>query len=387
MRTHSIFFAFVVLVGLRADAEPAALPSVVSAVNGFIESKEVAGAVTAVVNREGIIHLAAQGKADLASGDPMRGDAIFWIASMTKPVTGVAIMMLADEGKLSVDDPIGKHIPELSDLKLADGTKAKITIRHILTHTSGMSDISGEEEAACKTLAELIPIYAKKPVTFTPGSKWSYNQAGMNTAGRIVEVLSGQSFDEFLEKRLFGPLGMKDTTFYLSEGQLPRLARSYKRTPEGKLEEAAIFILHGKSPSSRDRFPGAHGGLFSTAGDYARFCRMVLNKGTLDGKKYLSPEAVSLMTSVQSGEVKTGFTEGNGWGIGWCVVRQPQGVSAMLSPGSAGHGGAYGTQAWADQKNGLAYVLMVQRSNFPNADASDLRKAFQEAASATVRGK
>jgi CubicO group peptidase (beta-lactamase class C family) len=188
-------------------------------------------------------------------------------------------------------------------------------------------------------------------------------------------------FEEFLEQRLFAPLGMKDTTFYLSEEQLPRLATSYRRTDDGTLEPIPIRFLDGKSPTSRDRFPAGNGGLFSTAPDYARFCQMILNGGELDGRRYVSPESVKLMTSVQTDGLKTGFTEGNGWGLGWCVVREPQGVTESHSPGSFGHGGAYGTQAWIDPVKKRIQILMVQRANFPNSDASDVRRAFQAAAS------
>jgi CubicO group peptidase (beta-lactamase class C family) len=289
-------------------------------------------------------------------------------------------MMLQDEGKLSVDDPVAKHIPEFAELKTKDGEPARVTIRHLLTHTSGMGELSPDEARDIIDLAGLIPRYVAKPVQFEPGSRWVYCQSGINTAARVVEVVSGRSFVEFLDRRLFGPLGMKDTTFYLTDEQLPRLATPYRRTDSGELTEAANFILMGKSPTSRDRFPAANGGLFSTAPDYARFCRMVLRGGELDGKRYLSSEAVEQMTSRQSDELKTGFTPGCGWGLGWCVVREPQGVTAMLSPGTFGHGGAYGTQAWIDPQRERIYILMVQRANFPNSDASDVRRAFQEAA-------
>jgi hypothetical protein len=179
---------------------------------------------------------------------------------------------------------------------------------------------------------------------------------------------------------------MKDTTFYLTEKQLPRLAKSYRRTAKGELEAAEISFLNGKSPTDRDRFPAPNGGLFSTAADYARFCQMILRGGELDGKRYLKPETVKLMTTVQTGDLKTGFTPGNGWGLGWCVVREPQGVTAMLSKGSFGHGGAYGTQAWIDPAAKRVYILMVQRANFPNSDDSEVRKGFQEAAAAAFSG-
>ena len=195
-------------------------------------------------------------------------------------------------------------------------------------------------------------------------------------------------FEQFAYERLFGPLGMKDTTFYLTEEQLPRLAKSYTRTGKGQLEETEIRFLNGKSPRSRDRFPAANGGLFSTAIDYARFGQMVLNDGAFEGKRYLKAETVKQMSTIQTGTLKTGFTDGNGWGLGWCVVREPKGVTAMLSPGSFGHGGAYGTQAWIDPGKRRVYILMVQRANFKNSDDSEVRRGFQETASAALdKGK
>jgi CubicO group peptidase (beta-lactamase class C family) len=355
------------------------IAGVSEAVQKFVESKEIAGAVLLVADDKTVLHSGAIGLADIATEKPLKEDAIFWIASMTKPVTGAAVMMMQDEGKLSVDDPVSKYIPELAELKTKDGAKANVTIRQLLMHTSGMGEISGQEARKATTLAEVIPMYASKPLGFEPGTEWRYCQSSINTAARVVEVVSGMPFAEFLEKRMFGPLGMKDTTFYLSEEQLPRLATSYKKTGD-KLEEAPLFILNGQKPTSRDRFPAANGGLFSTAADYAKFCQMVLNGGEFGGKRYLKSESVKLMTTVQSGDLKTGFTEGNGWGLGWCVVRKPQGPSEALSPGSHGHGGAYGTQAWIDPEKKRIYLLMVQRANFPNADASDVRRAFQAAA-------
>ena len=389
MRTkpsRGILVAFLLSCLLPISAQSADAPRI-SAVSDkvaeFVARKEVAGAVTLVVSKDKVLHLDATGKSDLAAGTAMQPDTIMWIASMTKPITGVAIMMLQDEGKLSIDDPVGKYIPELANLKTQDGKPVTITIRHLMTHTSGMAEATGEQSRSATKLADLIPAFAAKPVGFEPGSQWRYCQSSINTAARIVEIVSGKPFDQFLDERLFKPLGMKDTGFYLNADQLPRLAKSYRLT-SGKLELAPIFILQGHDATSRNRYPAANGGLFSTAADYGRFCQMLLSNGTLDGKRYLSPEAVRVATTVQSGEVKTGFTPGNGWGIGFCVVRKPEGVTGMLSPGTFGHGGAFGTQAWVDPVKGLAFVLMVQRANFPNADASDLRKAFQETAVSAI---
>jgi CubicO group peptidase (beta-lactamase class C family) len=355
------------------------VPALTAAMKPFADSGEVAGVVTLVADAEKTIHLSATGMADLDSKREMRTDDLFWIASMTKPVTATAVMMLQEEGKLSVDDPVAKHLPEFAALKDAQGNPASITIRQCLTHSSGLAE-AGPAEAGLVTLADLTRVVAAKPLQFSPGSQWRYCQSSINTAARVVEVVSEQSFPEFLNKRLFGPLGMKDTSFYPDEAMVRRVATSYARDKDGKLVKVPITFLGGKSISDTNRYPRANGGLFSTAEDYAIFCRMILNRGELDGKRYLSPESVKLMTTVQSGDLQTGFTPGCAWGLGWCVIREPQGVSAPLSPGSFGHGGAYGTQAWMDPVKKRAYILLIQRAGLPNSDGSDIRKAFHQAA-------
>ncbi len=364
-------------------AEPPVIPAVRESMRRFVEDREVAGAVTLVATPDRVVHLDAAGMADIESGGPMRPDSIFWIASMTKPITATAVLMLQDRGKLTVDDPVERHLPEFERLRGPDGEPARVTIRHLLTHTSGLAEATPEESREARTLADLIPHFVEKPLRFEPGSKWEYCQSGINTAGRIVEVVSGEPFEEFLRAELFEPLGMEDTTFFLSEEQLPRLATSYRRTAEGALEPSEIRFLQGRGPTDRDRYPAANGGLFSTAPDYLRFCRMILGGGEYEGRRFLRPESVRLMTTIQTGDLQTGFTPGNGWGLGWCVVREPQGVTAMLSPGTFGHGGAYGTQVWIDPGRGRIDLLMVQRANFPNSDASEVRRAFEEAAAAS----
>jgi CubicO group peptidase (beta-lactamase class C family) len=359
---------------------PPAVRSISARMRKYVSDKEVAGVVTLVATHNSFLHLDATGQAALNPAEQMQTDSIFWIASMSKPILATLVLMLQDEGLLSVDDPVEKYLPEFKELKTADGKPARVTIRHLLTHTSGMGEITGAQAKECKTLTDVIPLYVAKPVRFEPGTKWTYCQSGINTGGRIAEMVTGEALDKLLKRRLFDPLSMKDTTFYLTERQLPRLAKSYRRTDKGELEETAIRFLGGKSPTSQDRFPAPNGGLFSTAPDYARFCQMVLRGGELDDKRYLKPETVKLMTTIQTGDLKTGFTPGNGWGLGWCVVREPQGVTAMLSSGAFGHGGAYGTQAWIDPVAKRIYILMVQRANFENSDASSVRKGFQEAA-------
>jgi CubicO group peptidase (beta-lactamase class C family) len=311
----------------------------------------------------------------------MKLDSIFWIASMTKPVTGTAVMMMQDAGKLSVDDPVSKYLPEFKDLKDATGKEVIVTLKQCLTHSSGLSEVTPQESGSVTTLKDLMPLIVAKPVQFAPGSQWKYCQTGINTAARVVEVVSGQDFATFLDQRLFEPLGMKDTTFYPDEDQAKRIAGSYSRNAAGELEKAALMFLGNAPLTSRERYPRANGGLFSTAPDYARFARMILHGGELDGKRYLSEKSVQQMTTVQSGDLVTGFTPGNGWGLGWCVIREPQGVSATLSPGTHGHGGAYGTQAWIDPVKKRIHLLMVQRANFPNSDGSEVRRLFHEAAS------
>jgi CubicO group peptidase (beta-lactamase class C family)/glyoxylase-like metal-dependent hydrolase (beta-lactamase superfamily II) len=348
-----------------------------------IAAKEIAGAVTLIATPDGILHVDASGDGDIPNV-AMGTDAIFWIASMSKPILGTLMLMLQDDGLLSVDDPVEKYLPEFKNLKTADGKPANLTIKHLLTHTSGLSEISGAQARECKTLAEAVPLYLAKPVSFTPGSKWVYCQSGINTAGRIAEVVTKQPLDKLMQERLFGPLGMKDTTFYLTEQQMPRLAKSYKRTLKGELELSDIGFLNGKSATDHSRFPAPNGGLFSTAGDYARFCQMILRGGELDGKRYLKEATVKQMTTIQTGDLKTGFAPGHGWGLAWCVVREPQGITAMLSPGTHGHGGAFGTQAWIDPTTKRIYILMVQRANFPNSDMSETRRGFQEAAAAAL---
>lgn len=353
--------------------------AIATSLREMIARHEVPGAVTIVATPRGIAHLGVIGHADAAGARPLGKDSIFWIASMTKPVTAAAVLMMQDAGKLSIDDPLSKYIPEFERLRLADGTPARVTLRHMLTHTSGMGEAKPDEIPDARTLADLVPVYARKPVAFAPGSQWKYCQSGINMLARVVEVVSGQPFPDFLEARLFQPLRMPDTAFYLRPAQLPRLVTPV-RLEDGKLVETAIGLLQGKSPADTARYPAANGGLFSTAPDYARFARMLLRGGELDGRRYLSPASFALMTGNQTGDLQAGFLPGHGWGLGVGVVRTPQGQTAMLQPGTFGHGGAYGTQAWIDPKSGVALILMVQRANFKNSDDSPVRLAFSQAA-------
>jgi CubicO group peptidase (beta-lactamase class C family) len=357
----------------------ASLDSIPARMHDMIVANEVPGVVTVVATRGSVLRINAQGWADPEHKSFMRVDSIFWIASMSKPITAIAVLMLMEEGKLSLDDPIAKYVAELARLKTADGKTPRITLRHLLTHTSGMGEATDEETKAARTLSDLIPAFASKPLAFEPGSKWQYSQSGILTLGRIIEIVSGFPFEVFLRKRIFDPLGMKDTTFYLSEAQMPRWVIPARREGE-QLVPAEIALLYGHPPTWRGHYPASNGGLFSTAPDYTRLAQMLLNGGVLDGRRYLTAESVRMMSTVQTGDLVTGFTPGNGWGLGVCIVRQPQGVTAMLSPGTFGHGGGYGTQFWIDTKRGVALIMMIQRSNFKNADESPVKLAFQKAA-------
>jgi len=354
----------------------------------FVDDGTISGAVTLVATRDRVLSLDVVGQADLANQKPMREDSLFWIASMTKPIAAVAVLMLQDEGKLNVEDPVEKYLPEFKNQWLVKERSSNtltlarparpITVRDLLTHTSGLGEVASPRPDA--TLAELVMAYAQQPLRFPPGSKWEYCNSGINTLGRIVEVVSGQKIEKFFQRRIFDPLGMKDTTFWPTPRQAKRLAKSYKPGIDGKglVETEISFIKSGLTDRKRTPLPA--GGLFSTAGDMARLYQMMLNGGKLRGKRVLSKESVGLMTRTQTGDIKTGFTDGMSWGFGFQVVKQPQGVTAMLSPGTFGHGGAYATQSWADPTKDLIYVLMIQRAGLPNGDNSPVRKAFQEAA-------
>jgi CubicO group peptidase (beta-lactamase class C family) len=339
-----------------------------------------------VVTKDKVVALDTIGLADIATKKPMEPNTLFWIASMTKPLTGVSILMLQDEGKLKVSDPVEKYIPAFATLKTPGGQPAHITIEQILTHTSGLGEGDTAAIKSAHTLADLIPIYLASPMLYEPGDHWRYTQSGINVAARIVEVTSGLSFNDFVSKHILKPLGMKNTTFYPNQKQRSRLATPYIKNKQTGVLTAAPYPDYG----NKGQPPFGNGGLFSTGPDYARFCQMLLNGGTEKGKRYLSPAAFLELTTIHTGELKTGFLQleeygswgaNYGWGIGVDILKTPHpGVAEMLSPGTYGHGGAWGTQAWIDPVRGLAYILMVQRPGI-NGDASKLRQEFQQAAS------
>lgn len=360
-------------LGFSTQAKEPGAATVPQVLDQFIEAGEIPGAVTLVHQLGRPAETAAVGVADLKSKSPMTPATLFGIMSMTKPISATALMILVDEGKLSVDDPVEKYIPAFADAKTTGGEAVRgLKIRHLLTHTSGLV---GKQECS-DSLEATANMLAARPFGFQPGTKWEYSP-GLTVVGRIVEVVSGQPYEEFLRERIFAPLAMNDTTFHPTDDAREQMATLYKKSEDGQSLVPAERWAGAGEPGC---VPNPSGGLFSTVGDLDRFYQMVLNGGKLDGQRIVSADAIRQMTTVQTGDLTTGFTPGNGWGLGWCVVREPQGVTGMFSPGAFGHGGAYGTQGWIDPVKRRVFVLMIQRDGLDNSDGSDIRKEFQQAA-------
>ncbi len=361
----------------RAQDSAAKPRGVATVLQPFVDNHSLAGAVTLVADKDKVLSLEAVGFADVAAKKAMPTDALFWIASQSKPITAAALMILVDEGKVSIDDPVTKYLPEFRDQWLAveqdaehvllKKPKQAVSVRHILSHTSGMPFKSVLEQPTLDLLPlrDAVRSYAMTPLQSEPGTKYQYSNAGINTAGRIIEVVSGMPYEDFLDKRLFGPLGMKDTTFWPGDAQLARLAKPYKpNADKTDLEETTIsqlrYPLHDRT---RQPMPG--GGLFSTAADVAKFCQMVLNGGTFEGQRVLSEAAVKTMTSKQTGEVLK-----DGYGLGFST-----------GGGSFGHGGALATNMNIDTHRGLITVFLVQHAGFPG-EGGQSHGAFKNAAEA-----
>ena len=371
---------------VRADE-----PKVSDSLKPFVERGVLAGAVTLVATPEKVLSVEAVGYSDVAAKEPMKVDSLFWIASMNKPITATALMMLVDEGKVKLDDPVEAYLPEFKGqmvVALKEGNVVvlkkpahPITVRNILSHTAGLVGRSPlERELDTVSLREGTISYGLSPLQFEPGSQYQYCNPGINTAGRIVEVVSGMPYEEFLQKRLFEPLAMKDTTFWPTEEQVRRLAKSYRPDAARKgLEETRITQLTYPL-TDRKRHPYPAGGLFSTAADLGTFCRMILNGGTLDGRRYLSEAAVREMTSTQTGDLISKGKGENGYGLGWTTSKKSTGDSGPAIPGPCGHGGAYATNMSIDPGRGLITVYMVQHAGWPGVDGGAVHGAFQKAA-------
>ena len=358
---------------VRADEQG---KNLASKLQHFVDSHTLAGAVTLVATKDKVLDLSAVGYADVAAKKPMATDDLFWIASMSKPITATALMILVDEGKVNVDDPVEKYLPEFKGQMLAAEKDADhillrkpthpITVKNVLSHTSGLPFSSPIERPTLDLLplASRVQSYAMLPLDFDPDSNYQYANAGINTAGRIIEVVSGMLYEDFLDRRIFKPLGMKDTTFWPNEEQISRLAKSYKANQDkSDIEETPIGQL--KYPlNDHTRQPMPAGGLFSTASDLARFCQMILNNGELDGKRYLSEAAVKQMTSRETPE---GLKQS--YGFGWSA-----------NGTTIGHGGAYSTNMSIDTKLGLITIFMVQNAGWRSDEGKKIQPAFNKAA-------
>jgi CubicO group peptidase (beta-lactamase class C family) len=374
-----------------------------------IAAGEIAGAVTIVARNGKIAHHSAKGVVDIESKQPMRTSTMFRIASMTKPVTGVAVMMLVEEGKLRLTDPVSRYIPEFRGQKVAvaapgqpaggrgggargGGAAAppqfttvaatrEITIKDLLTHVSGLgsgtmsnSDIEKVARKEGETLAQYIPRLGATALEFQPGSRWTYSPgAGFETLGRLVEIASGLPLDQFFRQRIFDPLGMKDIAFWPTETQWPRVASVYQRGANGLTRQTPA-----NDTNSRGIYFRASGGLYSTAEDYIPLGVMLANMGEFSGKHLLSRKTVEMMTAAHVPDTLPGRAAGEGYGLSVRVVTDHTRRGTMLSDGTYGWSGAQGTHFFVDPKEKLVGVLMVQTS------IGEMQRDFEELVAGSV---
>jgi CubicO group peptidase (beta-lactamase class C family) len=380
----------------------------------YIASGQIVGAVTLVVRDGKVVQQGVYGSMDPNAGTPMRADALFRLASESKPITAVAILALVDEGLVRLSDPVSRFIPEFRGARVAvskpgaapfvplppgatlSGPKPEadfvpavreITVRDLLTHTSGLASgglgaiVSSDiQRQPTERLADFIPRQAKASLDFQPGSRWSYSvSAGFETLGRIVEIASGKPFDVFLKERIFGPLDMRDTDFVVPAGKAERLPSMYRRTQDGRWEPS----LPTPNFLSDVYFSGATG-LISTARDYARFEQMLLNGGELDGVRILSPLTVELMQANHVEDLFHGMRgneNGMGFGLGVAITLDETKAAWRRSVGSAGWYGAFGTIVWHDPREGIVAVLATQQSS--SALQNDFGNAVMQAITAS----
>jgi CubicO group peptidase (beta-lactamase class C family) len=337
----------------------------------------VPGAVALIARNGRVAYFEAFGERDPVAGSPMAKDSIFRIYSMTKPVVSVAAMMLWEEGRFFLDEPIGKYLPELNDLKVAvqrDGslehvpTSRKITIQDLFRHTSGLTYefrgsgpihkmyMDAKIYTRNQSNADQTATLGRMPLIHQPGSRWEYSRS-TDVLGRLIEVLSGETLGAFLQTRIFAPLGMVDTAFHVPQSKHSRLAEAFAKDPESG---GTVQLLEVRTAP---KFESGGGGLVATANDYARFLQMMLNRGSLEGIRLLSRKTVELMTADHLGAI-TGAPDllvpGYGFGLGF-AVRLQAGISAM--PGSVGQyfwGGLAGTTFWVDPAENLFGILLIQ---------------------------
>jgi CubicO group peptidase (beta-lactamase class C family) len=367
-----------------------------------IAAGDLAGAVTIVARKGKVAHHVAQGVMDLESKQPMTTGTMFRIASMTKPVIGVAIMMLVEEGRLHLSDPVSRYIPEFRDLQVgvsrpagrggaaAAGTDPQfyrvpaeraITIKDLLTHVSGLgsgpmgnSDIAKVARKETDTLAEYIPRLGSTALEFQPGSRWTYSPgAGFETLGRIIEVASGMKLDQFFRTRIFDPLGMGDITFWPSESQWSRVASVYTRGQKGLTKAATPNDALGRGIYFR-----GSGGLYSTAEDYIPLGMMLASGGDLNGRQLLGRKTVEMLRAVHVKDTLPGRPAGEGYGLSVRVITDHAARGTLLSDGTFGWSGAQGTHFFVDPKEELVGVMMVQTSN------NEIQREFEDLVAQSV---
>ena len=391
--------ALFLLLQSHTDARGASAipPSGTSAITAFLQAAvdrgAVPGMVALVVDRRGVIYHEAFGKQDVGRNIPMARDTIFRIASMTKPVTSMGVMMLVEEGRLKLDDEAGKWITSmwnrrvLDRVNAADGTyetrpaKRPITIRQLLTHTSGIGYAWSDPGLALVQKRE-SPAEDALPLVHEPGERWTYG-ASTRVLGDIIESLSGQRIDRFLQARIFRPLGMRDTFFEVPKDKYARVVTTHQKT-DGKLVEQPV-------PAEIPTSLRADGGLLSTAGDYARFMQMLLNGGELDGARLLSERTVRLVGENHMGRIlvrqqpsaNTGLSrpfplgaETDTWGLGFQRAARPR-TPGTRSEGSLSWAGIFNTEFWIDPKREIGAVLMMQMLPFYDEDAIQILQGFE----------
>ena len=337
----------------------------------YVTSGEVSGIVTIVAKGENILSVNNVGFQNIDKNKKMEPDALFWIASQSKPIAATAVMMLVEEGKLSLDEPITTYIPEFNRLVVAriwrEGWQVEerlskpITLRHLLSHTSGMQWVAELQGQAKKidVLPLQLSLYASTttPLFFEPGERYNYSNQGINVAAAIIERVSGKPYFDFLQSRLFEPLGMKSATFWPADKDLEKLAVPYKKGSDGKLEETTIDQLQYPLSDRTTRFAEAAGGLFCKPIDLVKFYQMIANKGVYKGKRYISESSIAEM-----GKKQTSIDIKDSYGLGWSVTD-----SFM------GHGGAYGTDTKVYQKDGYVVMYFIQEQGLPKSGEAQIR--------------
>lgn len=358
---------FIVLAAALHAADPEALARIQPRLQAHVDRGHINGTVSLIVERGQLVHFGVTGWADKENNKPMRKDSIFQIMSMTKPFTGVGIMMMVEEGKLNLHDPVAKYLPEFKD-------KPNVLVRQLMTHTSGMAANPPGEKMEWYysmkiSLEDAVKTYATVPLLQEPGQKWVYSNMGIAALGRLIEVTSGMKYENFMAKRIFEPLGMQDTFFFPPASKKDRIVVNYC-TKEGKLSPCPHTTLGGDSRNLRAGaiYPAPEFGLYSTAEDLSKFYQMMLNRGTASGKRYLSAASVKAMTMIQTGDLKAGHSTGAAFGLTWEVAKDPAAAAMLWSIGTFGHGGAFGTHGWIDSDKQLIGVFMVQGGS-GNAEA------------------